>query len=159
MLVKPTNKASSTGVPTLSTPYSATSLSTDPDRFYPAQQRLRSRWGLTEGVQGKAVRTEFSIVGKEDMGIRRRDTITYTIIASSNSIRTSQHYSMNIITHSASNSYRNTDCINIKARDRINIAERDWITSILCHCNKVESKHQNRFIIKGKVWAIFIISY
>ena len=34
LLEKPTNKASSTGVPTLSMPYRAISQSTDPGRFY-----------------------------------------------------------------------------------------------------------------------------
>ena len=136
VLAKPTNKASSKGVPYMSMPCSAISLSISLDRFYPSWQHLRSRRGLTRGVQGRAVRTEFSTVGKEDTGIRRRNTITYAIITSSHSITISYHYSGNIITHIASSSYRNTDCIDIKVTDRINIVERDWITSILCHCNK-----------------------
>ena len=80
MLAKPTNKDLSTGVPTLSMPCSAISLSTDPNRFYPDQQRLQSRQGLTRGVQGRAVRTEFPTVGEEDMGIWQREIITYAII-------------------------------------------------------------------------------
>ena len=144
--VKPTNKASLTRVPTLSIPYSAVSLRTSPDKFYPSKQRLQSRRGLSWGVQGRAVRTKFLIVGEEDMGIWRREIITYVIIIQYQIIAASfmEH-------HSASNSYKNIYCINLKPIDHIDMVGRDWIISVSCH--------SNISITTNKNWSILIASY
>ena len=99
LLAKPTNKSLSIGIPSLSTPSNTNSLSIGPDRFYPAQQHLQSRRGLTQGVQGRAIGTKFSTVGKEDMGIQLRDTITYAIITQYHNIAAifmGHHYSQRI---------------------------------------------------------------
>ena len=150
LLVKPTNKASSTGVLDLSTSCIAISLSAHLNRFYRAQQRLWSRRGLTRGVQGRAVKTEFLTVGKEDMGIRQREIITYSILIQYKKIEElfKEHHSASSINYN-----------NLKPTDCIDIAGRNWITYITCHFNKPGSQHHKIFITIDKNWAIHIASY
>ena len=149
-MANPIHKDSSKGVPTLSIPCSAISLSTNLDIFYLAQQCLQRRRGLTRGIQGRDVRTKFSTVGKEDMGIERREIVTYLILIEYQNITSlfKEHHSASSINYN-----------NLKAIDHIDIAGRGWITSIICHFNKTEPQHHNRSVTVDKDWAIHITSY